>query len=201
MKKTLIALIAVAALAAPTAAFANDGHGKSGKHSRHHGHGLYAKLTGTATTFGGGTATASGTIVKGSLLDSGTFSATVNTTWSSATTKTSRKGTLSCAPATATLSVVGAVTTNTVGSTLTGKTCAFTKTDGTVVRAFFGKGSADGNGLLAALDGNGARLYLLQQADGSVKGAVWAGSRGEDRNSLFVLGEREAKHKTGDCDR
>jgi hypothetical protein len=196
MKKTLITLIATAALAAPTAAFANGGHGK---HFRHHGHGhgLYAKLAGTGTTFGATTATASGTIAKGTLLDSGTFSASIATTWSNATTKTSEKGTLSCAPATATLSVVGAATANTAGGTLTGKTCAFTKSDGTVVRAFFGRGTANGAGTLDALDGNRAKLYLVQKADGSVKGAVFAGSRAT--SSLFVLGEREAKHKTN-CD-
>jgi hypothetical protein len=194
MKKTLITLIATAALAAPAAALAHDGHRQQG---RHHGHGLYAKLTGTGTSFSGGTATASGTIAKGTLLASGTYSASLTTTWSSATTKTSEKGTLSCAPATATLSVVGAVTTNTVSSTLTGKTCAFTKTDGTVVRGFIGKGTADGNAELAGLDGNGAKLYLMQKSDGSVTGAVWAGSR---ENVLFFKSELQAKLKSGDCD-
>jgi hypothetical protein len=171
MKRILLTLIATAALAAPTAAFAHGGW----RH-HHHGHGLYAKLTGTGTSFSGNTATASGTIAKGTLLDSGTFNASLTMTWSSATTKTFARGTLSCAPATASLNVAG-TTGNTVASTLTGKTCSFTKTDGTVVRAFFGKGTADGAGSLAGLDGTRAKLWLVQKADGSVKGAVWAGSR------------------------
>jgi hypothetical protein len=192
MKKTLITLIATAALAAPTAALAHGGHGK---HWR--GHGLYAKVSGTGTAFSGTTATATGTIAKGTLLDGGTFNASVTTTWSSATTKTFGKGTLSCAPATATLSVVGTTTANTVGGNLTGKTCAFTKTDGTVVRAFFGKGTATAAGALATVNGTRAKLYLLQKADGSVTGAVFAGSNGT--SSLFALGERQAAHTTGDC--
>jgi hypothetical protein len=172
MKRILIALIATAALAAPTAA------------SAHHGHGLYAKLTGTGTSFAGTSATASGTIAKGTLLDSGTFSASLATTWSSATAKTFDRGTLSCAPATASLNVAG-----TLASNLTGRTCAFTKTDGTVVRAFFGRGTADAAGTRA-------KLWLMQKADGSVQGAVWTGTR---ENVLFVKGERAAKHSSG-CD-
>jgi hypothetical protein len=164
MKKLLITLIATAALTAPTAAYA------------HFGHGLYAKLAGTGTSFSGTTATASGTIVKGTLLDSGTFSVSLMTTWSSSTTKTFDKGTLSCAPASASLNVAG-TTGNTLASSLTGRTCSFTKTDGTVVRAFFGHGTADGAGTLAGLDGNRAKLWLFQKADGTVKGAVWAGAR------------------------
>lgn len=184
MKKILITLIATAALAAPTAALANGG-----RHD-HHGHGLYAKLTGTGTSFSANTATASGTIAKGTLLDSGTFNASLATTWSSATTKTFEKGTLSCAPATASLNVAG-TTGNTVASSMTGKTCSFTKSDGTVVRSFFGRGTADGAGTLAGLDGTRARLWLVQKADGSVQGAVWAGAR---ENVLFAKSAREAKH-------
>ena len=188
MKKTLITLIAIAALAAPTAAFA---HG-----DWHHHHGMYAKLAGTGTSFSGATATASGSIVRGTLLDSGTFTAGLTTTWSSATTKQFDQGTLSCAPATASLTVAG-TTGNSVASTLTGKTCSFTKTDGTVVRVFFGKGTADGSGTMAGLDGSRAKLWLLQKADGSVKGAVWAGSQRTD--VLFVKSERAAQHEGG-CD-
>jgi hypothetical protein len=199
MKKTLIALLATAALAAPTAALAHDGHGSQW---RHHDRGLFAKLTGTGTSFGGNTATASGTIAMGTLFDHGTFTASLATTWSSATTKTSdrgtvSRGTVSCAPATATLSVVGVAAADTVAGTLTGKTCAFTKADGTVVRAFFGRGTANAAGSLATLNGNAARLFLVQKADGTVKGAALAGA--SDTSALFVRGEREAKQKTGDC--
>ena len=40
-----------------------------------------------------------------------------------------------------------------LSSPLTGKTCAWTKTDGTTLRAFFGKGAVTGAGTLAALTG------------------------------------------------
>jgi hypothetical protein len=194
MKKILITLIAGAALALPTTAFAHGGW----NHLRHHhGHGLFAKITGTGSTFSGATATAAGSITKGTLLESGTFTASLNTNWAAATSKSFEKGTLACAPATATLNVAG-TTGNAVASSLSGKTCSFTKTDGTVIRAFFGKGTADGAGTLAGLDGKRAKLWLLQQADGTVKGAVWAGSM-ERQNVLFVKSEREAKQKSG-CD-
>ena len=195
MKKILITVIAGAALALPTTAFAHGGW----NHLRlHHGHNqILAKLTGTGSSFSGTAATASGSITKGTLLNSGTFTVSLNTNWSAATSKSFAKGTLSCAPSTATLSVAG-TTGNTVASNLTGKTCSFTKSDGTVVRAFFGKGTADGAGTLAGLDGKRAKLWLLQNSDGTVKGAAWAGSM-ERQNVLFVKSEREAKHKSG-CD-
>ena len=189
MKKILITLLAGAALALPTTAFAHGGW----KH-----HTIFAKLTGTGSSFSGTTATASGSITRGRLLDSGTFTASLNTNWSAATSKSLAKGTLSCAPSTATLTVAGTTTGSTVSSNLTGKTCSFTKSDGTVVRAFFGKGTADGAGTLAGLDGKRAKLWLLQRSDGTVKGAAWAGSM-ERQNVLFVKSEREAKHTSG-CD-
>lgn len=192
MKRNLIILVSTAVLAAPTAAFANGG--RQGRND-HQGHGLYAKLTGTGTSFGGGTATASGTIAKGTLLASGTFSASLTTTWSSATARTTDRGTFSCAPATASLSVAGTAG-NGVTSNLTGKTCSFTKTDGTVVRGFFGRGTADGAGTLAGLDGTRAKLWLMQRADGSVRGAVWAGA--SMPSVTFAAGEHRAKHATGD---
>jgi hypothetical protein len=195
MKKMLIILIVTAAFAAPTAALAHGGHGND---SRHHGHGLYAKLTGTGPSFAAPTATASGSIASGTLLGSGTFNASLTTTWSSATTKQTGRGTLSCAPATATLSVVGAASTDTAGGTLSGKTCALTKSDGTVVRGFFGRGTATAAGVLAPVNATRTKLFLVQKADGSVSGAVWAGSR--DTSTLFSVGERQAEHKVGDCD-
>src|SRR5690242_14840922 len=124
MKKTLIMLIVGAFLALPASAFAHDGW----KHGHHHGNAffahmhhhstLFAKLSGTGTTFSGSSATASGSISKGSLLSTGTFNATLTTNWSAATNKTFDKGALSCAPSTASLSVASG--TDTVASSLTG---------------------------------------------------------------------------------
>jgi hypothetical protein len=205
MKKTLICLIVGAALVLPTSAFAHDGwkhghhHGNHFFAMSHHHNTLFAKLSGTGTSFSGSTATASGTISKGSLLSTGTFNASLTTNWSAATSKTFDKGTLSCAPSTASVSVASG--TDTVSSSLTGKTCSFTKTDGTVIRAFFGHGTADGAGTLASLDGNMSKLWLVQKADGSVMGATWVKGDHENAtmNSLFVKGEREAEHSSG-CD-
>ena len=53
-------------------------------------------------------------------------------------------------------------------------------------------------GILPSAGGTSEHFSLvLQKADLSVKGAVWAGSR--DTNVLFVRGEREARHSSG-CD-
>jgi hypothetical protein len=109
-------------------------------------------------------------------LGTGTFSATLSTNWSAATTKTSDRGTLSCAPATVTLSLVGATSTNTLSApALTGKTCAWTKTGGTTVRLFFGKGTVSAAGTLASLNGTTGKAFLFQKADGTVAGAAFAG--------------------------
>lgn len=190
MRTLMTICVAAAALAIPAGALAHDGH--------HHG--SLAKLSGTGTTFGGATATATGTVVGADALSTGTFSAGLSTNWSAATTKTSEHGTLSCAPATATLSVVGAVATNTLSSSLTGKTCAWTKSDGSTVSAFFGNGTVTAAGTLAALNGKTAKAFLFQKADGTVKGGVFAGRHDDRRLSLFSLREHNAALSTGDCD-
>jgi hypothetical protein len=185
--------VAAAALAIPAGALAHDGH-------HHHHHGMLAKVSGTGTSFGGATATATGSVVGANALSTGTFSATLSTNWSAATTKTSEHGTLSCAPSTATLSLVGATTTNTLSSPLTGKTCAWTKSDGSTVRAFFGKGTVTAAGTLAALNGQTGKAFLFQKADGTVKGGVFAGMHTDQRLSTFSVREHDAAHATGDCD-
>jgi len=192
MRPLMTLCVAVAALAIPAGALAHDGH--------HHHHGMLAKLSGTGTSFGGTSATATGTAVGNDALSTGTFSATLSTNWSAATTKTLKHGTLSCAPATATLSVVGATTTNTLSSPLTGQTCAWTKNDGSTVLAFFGKGTVTGAGTLAALSGKTGKAFLFQKADGTVKGGLFAGMHTDHRLSLFSVREHDAAHKTGNCD-
>jgi hypothetical protein len=195
MRKLFIAILATAALAAPTAASAHHRHGF------HHHHAVLAKLTGTGTSFGGTTATASGTLAgKSDKLASGTFAVSLTNDATKATTKTFDRGTLTCMPATAALSLKdSASAANTVTATLTGKTCSWTKTGSTdTVRAFFGRGTATGAGTLAGLTGKTAKTFLVQKADGSVKGAVFAGHRGL-RSLAFSMGEREARHQAG-CD-
>jgi hypothetical protein len=155
VKKLIFSLLAAAALATPAAAWAH--------HGWHHHHAL-AKLSGTGTSFGAATATASGSIVGGSL-SSGTFAASISTDWSKAVDHMTDRGTLSCAPASATLTLNAASTTQ---SALTGKTCAFTRTSGSVVRAFFGRNTT-------------TKAFLGEKADGTVKGAVFA-RRGERRD-------------------
>jgi len=195
MKRLLLALLATAALAVPGAAFAHGGHGFF------HHHATLAKLTGTGSSFGGATATASGTIAgRGDKLVSGTFSVSLTNDLSKVTTKTSDRGTLTCEPANASLTLVdSASSANTVTAALTGKTCSWTKAGSAdTVRAFFGRGAATGAGTLAGLTGATAKAFLVQKADGSVKGAVFAGHRGE-RSLLFSMGEVRAKHTSG-CD-
>src|SRR4051794_25388922 len=198
MRTLMTICVAAAALAIPAGALAHDGHG--GHHWWHHHHAALAKLTGTGTSFGGNTATATGTVAGAGALTTGTFSASLSTNWAAATTKTFDRGTLSCAPATATLSIAGATTTNTVASTLTGKTCAGTKTGGAPIRAFSGRGNVTAAGALAALNGMTGKAFLLQKADGSVSGAAFAGRRDDDRSALFAVREHDAAHETGDCD-
>ena len=55
-----------------------------------------------------------------------------------------------------------------------------------------------GAGALAGLTGMTGKAFLMQKSDGTVKGAVFAGSRGE-RSLLFSAGERHARHAAGDC--
>lgn len=196
MRRIATTLIATAALALPAAATAHDGHGKR-HHGWHKGKAALAKLSGTGTTFGGTTATASGTASGGDALGTGTFSASLATTWSSATTNAYSKGSVSCAPATATLSLTGATTSNTLTTTATGKTCAWTKSDGTVIRAFFGRGTGDGAGTLAALDGAKTKVFLVQKADGSVNGAVVSGKH-RVLSAQFTLSEKRARDRCDD---
>ncbi|HVA29722.1 MAG TPA: hypothetical protein VMU58_00500 [Gaiellaceae bacterium] len=196
MRRLMILIAAAAVLALPAVASANDGH--SSHHNKGHRHGLFTKLTGTGTSFAGTSATATGTVAGKGLLASGTFTATLSTTWSQATTKTRDHGTLSCAPATLALTITdSASAANTTTGTITGKTCAFTKTDGTVVRGFFGNGTATGAGTLAALTGT-ERAFLSQKADGTVKGAVFAGV-GVVLHREFTARENTASNQTGHC--
>jgi hypothetical protein len=193
MKRLLLPLLATAALVAPAAAL---GHG-----TWHH-RAVLAKLTGTGTSFGGASANASGTLVgRSDKLASGTFSVSLANDLAHATTKTSDRGTLTCEPATASLTLTDSVSAaNKVAATLAGKTCTWTKTGSTdVIRAFFGRGTATGAGTLAAVTGKTAKAFLMQKADGSVKGATFAGHRGEG-SLLFSLDERRAAHESG-CDR
>lgn len=213
MRKLTTTLIAAAALALPTAAFAHDGNGHGGNHhgfGHHNGAALFTKVSGTGTSFALASATASGTIA-GNQLASGTFAASLSTDWTKSDTKTTDHGTLVCAPSTATVTLTdSASTANTATGTLVGKTCDFTKTDGTIFRGFFGKGTVTGTGTLAALTGT-ERAFLSQKADGTVSGAVFAGSNDpvslnstKQTNRLaslrFTGQQHVAAQKTGNCD-
>jgi len=189
MKRILLTLSAIAALAVPGAALA---------HGSHHHHGTLAKLSGTGTSFAGASATASGSIAMSAKLGAGTFSAAITTDLAKATSRSGDRGTLSCAPSTATLTLTGATASNTLTGALTGKTCTWTPKTGTAVSAFFGRGTVTGAGVLAGLTGKTGKAFLMQKSDGTVKGAVFAGSRGE-RSLLFSAGERHARHAAGDC--
>ena len=94
MKRLLVPLLAAGALAVPAAA------------SAHFGFGGFAKLSGTGSTFAATSATASGTAVSDTL-GTGTFSLSLSTTLSAATTHTGEHGAISCAPSTGTLTLTG----------------------------------------------------------------------------------------------
>jgi len=189
MRKLLFPLLAAAALVVPAGALAHDGW---------HHHSVLARVSGTGSTFGAATASASGSIARSDKLGTGTFSVSLSTDWTKAMSHAGDRGTVSCAPSTATLTLTGATTTNIVTSSLTGRACTWTPKTGNAVSAFFGRGTATGAGALATLTGKTAKAFLVRKADGTVKGAVFAGSRGE-RSLLFSLGERQARHDTGDC--
>ena len=193
-KKLLIPLIVVTALALPAAAAAHDGW------HHHHHHALFAKLAGTGTSLAANSATANGTIASDKL-GTGTFTASVATNWAAATTRTGDRGAVACAPATATLTLTGAGTASTTAS-LTGRTCTWTPNGATAPAGsmFMGKdASLTATGAVANLQGTAEKAFLMQKADGTVKGAVFAGFD-MHRFQLFAAREHDAAHSTGDCD-
>jgi hypothetical protein len=208
MNKLLIALCAVAALAAPASALGwgggqHDhfrgkatlflklgGGGENGGAGNQNGSaggenedgGMFAKLSGTGTSFGGTSSTATGSIVAGNDHLNGHFSVTLSTTWSSATSKTfadndgdSDDGTLtiSCAPATASLTLSNGSTSS---SSLTGTTCS-KSLNGSTTYSFFGSDSS-----------TNARAFLKQDASNNVSGAVFSGGGHEDNGGQGASG-------------
>jgi len=186
MRKLILPLAAAAALAAPTSALAWGSH--HGHHGKSHAGGVgvsfavnakagsdqdnandghaqsnatFEKLSGTGTSFGGTTATATGSIVKSSDHPNGHFSVSLASTWPSATTKSFNGGSVSCAPATASVTLSNGTTSTT---SYTGKTCSWTA-DGTTKYVFLGKAS----------DGTRA---LLKEDGTTVTGAVIGGDEG-----------------------
>ncbi|HKT07538.1 MAG TPA: hypothetical protein VJR24_06565 [Gemmatimonadaceae bacterium] len=155
MKKLLLPLVAAAALAVPASAFAwGGGHDHHGG-VRFGGFNALTKLSGTGTSFGASSATASGA----------GFTASLSTTWSSATSKTFSDNdgdrddgtmTVSCAPSTATITLSGKAAVS-----YTGRTCSWTR-NGTTKFAFMGRAS----------DGPAA---FLKEDGTTVTGAVFGG--------------------------
>jgi hypothetical protein len=184
MKRLLIPLAAAAALAVPTGALAWGGH-------HHHHHGLlgehfgffaersavFAKLSGTGTSFAASSATTSGSILAGNPLASGTYSASLSTDWAHAMSHTFDAGTASCAPATGKLSLASG--SQTADLALSGKTCSFTPTGASSPAkfVFFGAGTASG-----ALTGTD-RVFLKEDSTGAVRGAVFGGFHHEDNDN------------------
>ena len=130
--------------------------------------GLFAKLSGTGTSFGAATATASGSIVGGNDHPNGHFSISLSTNWSSATTKTFTDNdgdaddgtiTISCAPATATSTLSNGSTST---ANLTGKTCSKTR-NGVTKYGFFGR-SGTGVHLFLKEDGTTVRGFEFSRS-------------------------------------
>jgi hypothetical protein len=199
MKKLLLPLLATAALAVPAAASAHHRHHGDFRFFGRHHHALLAKVSGTGTSFAGASATASGSIVRSDKLGTGTFAAAITNDTTKAQTRTGSRGTLTCMPSTATVTLTGTNTADTTHATLTGKTCTFTPTGGSAVSAFFGRGAVTGTGAVAGLTGGNEKAFLVQRSDGTVKGAVFAGTD-ERFFDQFMAGRRAAEHEAGDCD-
>ncbi len=155
--------------------------------------GVFEKLTGTGTSFGTGSATASGSIA-GKPLAGGTYSATVTTDWSHAADN-GHGG--SCAPATATLALVdSASSANTLSESVTGKTCAVASNDRNIAYVFRGASTVTGAaGTLAGVSGAG-RVLLVEKTDGTVDGFAFAGFRGAIEHAFVSY----AKHDAKGCD-
>jgi hypothetical protein len=183
MRKLILPLAAAAALALPASALAWSG---GDHHSRYAGFarlGVHTGnvaglevLSGTGTSFAGDTATATGSLTKSADHPNGHFSASLATTWASATTKSFAGGTFKCAPATASVTLSNGTSATT---SYTGKTCSTTR-NGTTKYVFAGTAS---NGLHAFLGEDGS----------TVKGAITAMAM---PMHFGVLG---AAH-TGSCD-
>lgn len=196
-RRLILPLLAAAALALPAAAAAHDGW-----HWHHHRTALFAKLSGTGTSFAGSGATAKGTLAS-DLLGTGTFAASIATNWTAATTRTGDRGTLRCAPATATLTLTGSTTADNASASLTGTTCTFAPAGATTTAAamFFGRAAGlVAAGSLAGLNGTAAKAFLRQGADGTVRGAVLAGFSMLPLFRTFAVREHDAARHTGGCD-
>jgi len=169
MRKLIIPFVAACALAAPTAVLACDGshHRSAGTlgafFSLRSGDGyhnvLFAKLSGTGSSFGDASSTASGSIVGGNDHENGHFSISLSTNWSQAQSKTFTEEdgdtvTISCAPASATSTLSNGSTST---ATLTGKTCSKTA-KGVTKYGFFGRSN------------NGVHLFLKEDASNNVRG-------------------------------
>ena len=148
MKKLLLPLVAAGSLAPPATAPAWFGH---------HDHALLAAVSGTGTSFGSTSATASGDVVKGTAFANGHFSLSVSTTWSSAKSRTFPHVTVSCAPATANLTLTGGSTTKTLS--LTGRTCAVTF-GGTTRSGFMGRDATSRAGAFLRENGTTVRGFV-----------------------------------------
>ena len=209
MRKLILLMCAAAALAAPAAASAHRGKRHAGHGVRlaavEHGvkvgpwkHGsLFAKLTGTGTSFGGATATASGTFA-GRPVAKGSFTASLSTDWSKATTKTdsdgdSDSGSVSCAPSTATLTLTdSSASANTVTESVTGKTCALPTNDGKFADVFFGSSTVSSTGgTLAGVTGTG-RVLFAEKTDGTVVGFAFTGRLGIREHTLMRIAKHDA---------
>jgi hypothetical protein len=174
MRRLLLPLAAAAALALPAGALA-----WGGDHHRYF-HGMFAAVSGTGTSFGGATASATGSIVAGNDHPNGHFNAAFTTTWGSSQSKTFTDNdgdnddgttTVSCAPSSVTLTLTNGTTST---ATLSGKTCSTTR-NGTTKYRFFGASTT------------GVHAFLREDGT-TVKGLVASGfTSGESFHLGFSL--------------
>src|SRR5262249_36973991 len=117
------------------------------------------RLSGTGTSFGSTSATATGSITQSRDHPNGHFSASLSTTWSSATQKTFMDVTVSCAPSTASITLSNGTSST---ANFTGKACSWTRS-GTTKYAFFGRTS------------DGTTRAFLREDGTTIKGFVFMG--------------------------
>lgn len=176
MKKLLLPLVVAFALAGPTAVLACDGsHHHSGVRaafftlrSGDRGgdfNGLFAKLSGTGSSFGDASSTATGSIVAGNDHQNGHFNVSISTNWSQAQSKTFTEQdgdtvTINCAPATASSTLSNGSTST---ANLSGKTCSKTE-NGQTKYGFFGRSSDGKTHLFLKEDGTAVKGFEFSRS-------------------------------------
>lgn len=149
----------------------NNSQGEDNDNDENGAQPLVAQLSGTGSSFGANTATATGNIVGGNDHQNGHFSISLTTDWAAAQSNTFADNdgdaddgtiTIACAPATGTSTLTNGSTTQ---ANLTGKTCSVSR-NGETKFSFFGRDTT-----------TDARVFLKEEGT-AVNGAQITGGEG-----------------------